>query len=51
MAPKSTPRGSQEASKRLPGGFQEALKKHEWLVLAALYHQKRPEAKTLIKLV
>ena len=48
--------GVQDHPKKLPGSLQEALrrpagarKKHELLVLAALHHQKRPEASLLIK--
>ena len=45
------PRGPQEAPRKLAGGLQEALKKHEWQALAALHPQKRTEAKKLVKLV
>ena len=44
------PRSPQETPRRFPGGLQEALKKHEWQALAALHHQKRTEAKKLVKL-
>ena len=50
LVPRRTPRSSQEASRMPPGGFQEALTKHERPVLAAEHHQKGPEANMLINL-
>ena len=51
IVPWMPPGGSREAPRKPPGGLPEAFKKHEWLVLATVHPQKRPEATKTMQLL